>query len=59
MRNGPLRDRVGKAMLDKLYTDAGLSSTAIAERYGSRSATVLKLLSEYGIPRRTRGVGKT
>ena len=59
MRKGPLRHRIDKTTLQKLYSDAGLSSVAIAERYGSQPATVLTLLEEYGIPRRSRGAGKT
>ena len=58
-RASSLRERLDKATLEKLYVEAGLSTVVIASRYGSNSATVLKLMSEYGIPRRSRGAGKT
>lgn len=60
MPRGPsLRDRLDKATLEKLYNQAGLSTVQIATRYGSNSPAVLKLMDEYGIPRRSRGAGKT
>ena len=60
MPRGPtLRDRLDKATLQKLYIETGLSTVAIASRYGSNSPAVLRLMEEYGIPRRSRGAGKT
>jgi hypothetical protein len=60
MPRGPtLRERLDKATLEKLYVDAGLSTVVIATRYGRTSPAVLKLMDEYGIPRRSRRAGKT
>jgi transcriptional regulator of aromatic amino acid metabolism len=60
MPRGPsLRDRLDKATLEKLYNEAGLSTVTIAQRYGSHTQAALKLMEEYGIPRRSRGAGKT
>jgi hypothetical protein len=60
MPRGPsLRERLDKATLEKLYNQSGLSTVQIASRYGSNSPTILKLMNEYGIPRRSRGAGKT
>jgi transcriptional regulator of aromatic amino acid metabolism len=58
-RKTPLRDRIDKATLEKLYHGHGLSTVQIAERLGSHSANVLALMKEYGIARRTRGAGKS
>ena len=60
MPRGPsLRERLDKLTLEKLYTQAGLSTLDIAERYGTTSPQVLKLMGEYSIPRRSRGAGET
>ena len=60
MPRGPsLKERLDKPTLEKLYKQSGLSTVQIASRYGSKSAAVLKLMNEYGIPRRSRGAGKT
>lgn len=60
MPRGPsLRERLDKQALDKLYTRDGLSTVQIARRFGTQSASVLKLMAEYGIARRSRGAGKT
>jgi hypothetical protein len=60
MPRGPsLRDRLDKGTLEKLYNQSGLSTVQIASRYGSNSPAILKLMDEYGIPRRSRGAGKT
>jgi len=45
--------------LERLYIDSRLSTVIIAARYGSDSPAVLKLIKEDGIPRRSRGAGKT
>jgi hypothetical protein len=58
-RGAPLRNRLDKATLKWLYGQSGLSTVQIANRYGSSSPAVLKLMAEYGIPRRSRGAGKT
>lgn len=58
-RGPPLRDRLDKTTLEKLYNLAGLSTVQIAARYGSNSQAILKLMDDYGIPRRSRGAGKT
>jgi hypothetical protein len=52
MRAPPLRDRLDKAMLEKLYHHDGLTAVQIANRYGTFSSSVLKLMQEYEIPRR-------
>ena len=49
-----LRERLDKETLDRLYHDVGLSYFEIAERFGTRSANVIKLMDQYGIQRRTR-----
>jgi hypothetical protein len=54
-----LKQRVDKATLERLYNQSALSTAQIAQRYGSNSPAVLKLMDEYGIPRRSRGAGKT
>jgi hypothetical protein len=60
MPRGPsLRERLDKATLEKLYIRSGLSTVQIGSRYGSKSPAILKLMDEYGIPRRSRGAGKT
>ena len=57
--HGPsLKERLDKPTLDKLYNTHGLSTVQIAERFCTRSPQILKLMSEYGIERRSRG-GKT
>lgn len=60
MPRGPsLKDRLDKSTLTRLYEVSRLSTVQIAERYGARSPQILKLMVEYGIPRRSRGAGKT
>jgi hypothetical protein len=60
MPRGPsLRERLDKATLEKLYNQAGLTVALIAERYGTAAPNILKLMDEYGIPRRSRRAGKT
>jgi len=60
MARGPsLKERLDKATLERLYNQSGLSTMQIAQRYGSHSPAVLKLMDEYGIPRRSRGAGET
>jgi hypothetical protein len=58
-RGFSLRERLDKDTLEKLYHQAGLSTVQIATRYGSNSPAVLKLMDEYGLPRRSKGAGKT
>ena len=59
MPRGPsLKERLDKPTLVKLYEVSGLSTVQIAERYGAKSPNILKLMDEYGIPRRSRGAGK-
>jgi hypothetical protein len=58
VRAKPLRDRIDKATLHKLYWEHKLTSVQIAERYGSFSSNVLILMKKYGIPRRSQGSGK-
>jgi hypothetical protein len=60
MPRGPtLRERLDKQTLEKLYNENGLSTVAIARRFGATSPHVLKLMKEYGIERRSRGAGRT
>jgi hypothetical protein len=60
MPRGPsLKQRLDKATLERLYNQAGLSKVQIARRYGSNSPAVLRLMDDCGIPRRSRGAGKT
>ena len=58
-RESSLRERLDKATLEKLYNEAHLSTVTIASRYGTVPVSILKLMKEYGIPRRSRGAGKT
>ena len=58
MRARPLRERLNKATLERLYWEHGLTSVEIAEHYGSFSSNVLVLMKKYGIPRRSQGAGK-
>lgn len=58
MRARPLRERIDKATLQRLYWDDGLSTIDIAERYGSYSPNVIVLMKKYEIPRRSQGAGK-
>jgi hypothetical protein len=58
MRAPPLRDRLDKATLEKLYNEHGLSTVEIAQRFGSHSPNVIVLMEKYGIPRRSKGGGK-
>lgn len=57
-RARPLRERLDKATLQKLYHDQGLTTVQIAERYGSFSSNVLVLMEKYEISRRSQGAGK-
>ena len=60
MPRGPtLKERLNKRQLEKLYNEAELSTVQIGARYGARSPQILKLMEEYGIPRRSQGAGKT
>lgn len=36
-----------------------LSAVQIADRFGTQSPRILKLMEVYGVPRRSRGAGKT
>jgi hypothetical protein len=58
MRKRPLRERLDKATLERLYDDQGLTTVQIAHRYGSFSSNVIVLMEKYGIPRRSQGAGK-
>jgi transcriptional regulator of aromatic amino acid metabolism len=58
-RAASLGERLDKATLERLYNQSGLSTAQIAQRFASSSPAVLRLLDEYGIPRRSRGAGKT
>ena len=53
-RRDILRDRVGKAALEKLFHEVGLSTAGIVERFGTRSGHVIRLMDEYGISRPRR-----
>jgi len=57
-RKAPLRDRIDKATLKRLYHAERLSTVEIAERFGSYSSNVIVLMEKYGIPRRSQGAGK-
>ena len=60
MRRGPrLKERLDKTTLEKLYHQSELSTVQIASRFGTQPSRILKLMEEYGIPRRSRGAGKT
>jgi hypothetical protein len=58
MRKPPLRERLDRETLEKLYHQQGLTTVQIAKRYGSFSSNVLVLMEKYGIPRRSQGAGK-
>jgi len=53
-----LRKRLDKATLEQLYHGDELTAVQIANRYGTRSATVLALMRRYEIPRRPPGSRK-
>jgi DNA-binding transcriptional regulator LsrR (DeoR family) len=57
-RKAPLRHRIDKAALEKLYHQQGLSTVEIAERLGSYSSNIIVLMDKYEIPRRSQGAGK-
>ena len=57
-RSAPLRTRLDKATLERLYNGQGLSTVEIAERFGSYSSNVIVLMEKYGISRRPKGAGK-
>jgi transcriptional regulator of aromatic amino acid metabolism len=57
-RSPSLKERLDRATLEKLYNQAGLSTVQLAQRFGTSSPQILKLMDEYGIPRRSRGAGK-
>ena len=59
MRKTPLRGRIDKETLHKLYWEQRLTTVEIATRYGSHSSNVLMLMEKYGIPRRSQGAGKS
>jgi transposase len=57
--HGPsLKRRLDKPTLLRLYEVSGLSSTEIGERYGVSASQIIRLMSEYEIPRRERGPGR-
>jgi hypothetical protein len=58
-RGPPLKERLGKATLEKLYNQPGLCTVQIASRHGSTSPAILKLMDDYGLPRRSKGAVKT
>ena len=49
-----LKERLDRETLTRLYHQAGLTYAEIAERFGTRSANVIKLMDDYGIERRRR-----
>ena len=51
----PLRGRLDKQTLERLYWKDGLTAVTIANRYHSHSASVLQLMKRYGIERRPSG----
>lgn len=51
-RGPPLRLRLDKATLEKLYNKDQLTTVQIAARFGASSSNVAVLLENYGIPRR-------
>jgi hypothetical protein len=54
----PLKERLDKATLEKLYNEQRLTTVQIAQRYGSASSNVIVLMEKYQIPRRSLGAGK-
>jgi transposase len=54
-----LKDRLDKETLERLHVRDGLSYAEIAERFGTRSGNVTKLMEEYGIPRRIKRARRT
>ncbi len=50
----PLRRRLDKATLYRLYVRDGLSTTMIGERFGTQGAAVRTLLAKYEIPKRLK-----
>lgn len=49
--------RPDREVLDRLYTDEGLSFVEIGRRVGLSAGTVIKFVDEYGIKRRPKGRG--
>lgn len=58
-RGPTLKERLNRPTLENLCHRHELSTAQIGARYGVRSPQILKLMDEYGIPRRSRGAGKT
>jgi hypothetical protein len=54
----PLRHRLDKLTLDRLYTRSGLNTVQIAQRYGTQASSVAELMAEYGIEARPRALRK-
>jgi hypothetical protein len=54
-----LKDRLDKETLECLHLRHGLSYVEIAERFGTRSGNITKLMDEYGIPRRIKRARRT
>ena len=54
-REATVREKLDKATLERLYTQVGLSTVQIAERFGTQPSQVRALMIQYGIGRRPRG----
>ena len=59
MPRDKLRDRLDRDKLEKFYVRERMSTRQIGDRFGVGSSSVLALLVEYDIPRRTPGTGKS
>ena len=54
----PLRERLGREALHRLYVTEQLTTIDIAERVGSNRESVRKLILAHGIPMRSTGGGR-
>ena len=53
----PLRERLERETLHRLYVTEQLTTIQIAERVGSNRESVRKLILAFGIPMRSTGAG--
>ena len=54
----PLRKRLDKDTLQRLYTRSGLNTVQIAQRFGTQASCVVDLMADYGIESRPRALRK-
>jgi hypothetical protein len=57
MKAPPLRDRISRDYLERLYVREGLTTAVLAERLGTNRESVRRLIHLYGLPMRSKGAG--